>query len=220
MDFEKIVEQVAEKYQAEGYTITLHPGRGKLPSFAADFGVDFLAIKGDEHVAVQVKASRDELRKDPDTLKMAEVINAQPGWRFDLVVINAETPKEQFTAEATEPTLDEIQRNLDYAEKAIATGDLDYPFLISWGSLEAAMRNAARSNGLEVKTYTPSSLLRVLYSNGLLERDEFDWLNRTMKIRNAAVHGMSLPRLDPNIVQYLIAVARNLISPRKPESKE
>jgi hypothetical protein len=149
MDFETELAQVAERYRAEGYEVTLRPQGPQVPAFAACFHPDLLAIKGTENVLVQVKESSEELKKDPDVSRMAETINAQPGWRFDLVVLNGSRDGEQVAEEAMEPPLESILRNLDEAERAARAGEVASAFLLAWGSLEAAMRRAARSAGIK-----------------------------------------------------------------------
>src|SRR5207253_3082188 len=67
MNFDTELAWVAETYRAEGYQVTLRPGPGDLPPFAAGFRIDLLAAKGTERVLVQVKVDREELQKDPDS---------------------------------------------------------------------------------------------------------------------------------------------------------
>src|SRR5258708_22416779 len=49
------LEQVAEKYRAEGYEVTLHPRGDQLPPFAAAFHPEILARNGGLQVLVAVK---------------------------------------------------------------------------------------------------------------------------------------------------------------------
>src|SRR6266849_1205714 len=90
MNLEKAIAEVAEQYHSEGYEVTLHPNDTQVPSFAAGMNLDLLATKNGEHVLVQVKETREDLQNDPAGIRNAEVINAQPGWRLDLFVLNAE----------------------------------------------------------------------------------------------------------------------------------
>src|SRR5271166_6970299 len=85
MDFEKELERIGKQYQGEGYNVILHPGADQLPAFAVDFGTDILAIRSDEKVLVQVKWDRATLQADPNIPRRAEIIDANPGWKYDLV---------------------------------------------------------------------------------------------------------------------------------------
>src|SRR5437870_1559298 len=137
MDFAKAADEVAERYLSEGYQVIVCPSGSQVPCFAKDLHVDLLAIKGDEHVFVQIKENREDLKTDPETAKAADIINAQPGWRFDLVVLNTDSPTEKLAREVGEPSIDAVLQNLDHVERAARAGDGASAFIIAWASLEA-----------------------------------------------------------------------------------
>lgn len=211
MEFDKAIENVADKYRFEGYQVTVRPKANQVPSFAAGLPVDLLASKGDEHVLVRVKESMEELRKDPESVRIAEAISAQAGWRFDVVVLSGDSPSEKLAKEGDEPSTDAILRNLEHAERSAQNGEQAASFIIAWASLEAAMRGAARASGIELQNISPFFLLRTLYSNGLLEREEFDRLNDYLRFRNAVVHGLEAPRIDTLPTLYVVHAARRLL---------
>jgi REase_AHJR-like len=212
MEFENELARVAERYRSEGFEVTMDPQPGQLPAFAVGFQPDMLATKDGLKVLVQVKKDQEELRRDPDTSRMADVINAQPGWRFDLVVLNRDAESERIIKDATEPSIEALSRSLDYAERAAANGDPATAFIMAWAALEAAMRRAARTAGLEVERLSPLFLLRTLYSNGLLERHEYDELNNHLRLRNAVVHGLEVPHFDEAVPLYVVNAARKLLA--------
>src|SRR5258708_1722562 len=209
---EDTLAQVAEKYRCEGYQVVSRPSADDVPAFARDHQVDLIAYKGNEQVLVQVKASRHELRDDPKAIELAELVNGQHGWRFDLVVLNQEPDFDKVSPEASEPPAETIEERLADAEQMSNTGELQLSCVMSWAGLEAAMRHAARAAGIEVKSAAPSFLLGALYSEGLLHRNEFNQLNEAMKIRNALVHGMMIPAINASVPQYVVEVARKLLS--------
>jgi hypothetical protein len=211
MDFEKAVENVAGRYRSEGYQVTVRPEESQVPPFAAGLHVDLLATKADEYVLVQVKENREDLRNDPQSARIAEAINAEPGWRFDLVVLSGDSPTEKLAKEAPEPSVDVILRNLNHAERSAQAGDHASSFIVAWASLEAAMRRAARASGMELQNISPLFLLRTLYSNGLLARNEFDQLNGYLRFRNAFVHGLAAPNIDAVPTLYVVSAARKLL---------
>ncbi len=212
MDMERELAQVADKYRCEGYRVMLHPGAGDVPSFAEGQAVDLLAQKGEEKVLVRVKANREDLRDDQGLLRLAELVDQQPEWRLDLVVLNRDAPAYQVAPDATEPPLEQIEQSLAHAEQVSVAGELQLSCVLSWAALEAAMRRTARAAGIGVKDASPSYLLRALYAEGFLYKQEFDRLDDVMKIRNAIVHGMMLPAISPTIPQDVASVARRLLS--------
>ena len=208
----KAIETVAERYRSEGYQVVVRPNGSELPSFAAGLHLDLLATKGDERVLVEVKENREDLQNDPESVRMAEAINAQPGWRFDLYVLNAASPADKLARTAAEPSVDAILGNLDYVEKSARAGDHASSFVIAWAALEAAMRRAARAAGIQLQSVSPIFLLRTLYFNGLLEKSEFDRLNDSLRIRNVVVHGLEAPALDAAVPLYIASAARKLLA--------
>jgi len=159
-----------------------------------------------------VKENREDLQNDPESARAAEVVNGQPGWRFDLFVLNADSPTEKLAKVVPEPSLDAILENLDYAERSAHAGDRASAFIIAWASLESAMRRAARAAGIEVQSMSALSLLSTLYSNGLLERTELDQLNGYLRFRNAIVHGLEVPQIDAALPLYVASAARKLLA--------
>jgi hypothetical protein len=46
----------------------------------------------------------------------------------------------------------------------------------------------------------------------MLQRAEFDQLKEALKVRNALVHGLAVPRIDAALPTYLTAVAQRLLA--------
>jgi hypothetical protein len=212
MDKNHEISLVAERYRADGYEVKALTNGVQLPPFAAGFRLDLFATKAGEKVLVQVKQGQKDLEKDSTTADMARVINAQPGWRFDLVVLGDEDAIERIVREGEEPSAESLSLLLDHAERTAKAGDTPSAFIRAWAALEAAMRRAARTAALEVASASPLFLLGALYSNGLLERQEYDELNNYLRLRNAVVHGLEVPAIDSTVPLYVASVARKLLA--------
>jgi hypothetical protein len=142
---------------------------------------------------------------------LAEVVNAQPDWRFDLVVVDAETSIEKIAEVANEPSLDQIRETLTRAKKLVLSGDTGIACILAWGAFEASMRkvrNAAELHG----RIAPNELMRTLYSNGILSHEEFRELQELFNIRTQIVHGMATPVIDAEKVCDLIAITNKLLA--------
>jgi hypothetical protein len=213
MNFETELERIAEQYRSEGYEVVVRPQKSQLPPFAEGWNVELLAANGDRKVLVQVKRNQDDLKRDPDAPRMAEVTAAQPGWRYDLFVLGEGRPREQIAEGAVEPAPERILQSLDEVERACArAGQVAPSFLVGWASLEAAMRRAARAAGIPLKSDTTEFLLLALYSNGLVEREEFDALKDHLRTRNAILHGLEVPGIDTGAVLAVAGAARKLLA--------
>src|ERR1700683_4166759 len=114
MDTKIELAQVVERYRTDGYDVKPLTNGSGLPPFATGFHLDLLASKGGIQVLVQVKQGQQDLQDDPNTAEMARVINAQPGWRFDLVSLGNETGGPLRADE--EPSLEALSRMLDHVE--------------------------------------------------------------------------------------------------------
>src|ERR1700678_3301807 len=91
MDFAQELNRVADIYKGQGYQVIVRPGAEALPPFAKDFQVEILARRGDGGVLVSVKKNHAEMQADTDMQRYAEVTGAQPGWRFDFVILESES---------------------------------------------------------------------------------------------------------------------------------
>ena len=205
------LRQVAKHYEDEGYSVILQPHGADVPSFASGLQIDLIATRGDENVIVEVKTTRGDVERDPHVQRLAQIVSAQPNWRFDLVVTEGETSVEKVADDAAEPSMDQILEMLDRAEAISGTGDLQGAYVHAWAGLEAAMRRVKN----EVNLYgriAPNELMRVLYSNGILAPDEFNTLKQSYAIRTQVVHGLIPAKIDLVPLYRVTAIARKLLA--------
>jgi hypothetical protein len=206
------LEKAADQYRKEGYAVTVRPGRADLPSFLTDVGVDLLARKGTESVAVQVKR-RDELY-DVKSLAGAAA-PAPPGWRYDLVVVPV-NGADDVPPELPRPDADHVKALLTESERLLDFGSPRAAFLIAWSAAEAVLREASRREGLGAETAAPRPMLDALYSNGVLSREEFDHLKACLDVRNRLVHGLPYQGPETDDTRFLIELANRTLRQASP----
>jgi hypothetical protein len=187
----------------------VHPRGDQLPPFVANSQLDLIATRGNEGVIVEIKTNRIDLSRDHQLVRLAEIVNAQPGWRLDVVVLEQETVIEKAAQEATEPSDEQLAQILKTAEELADQGYTPYAYVVAWGGLEAAMRRMRDGAELYGRT-TPTELMRTLYGNGLLSREQFERLRESYKIRTQVVHGLVPPKVDSELVRFVTATARYL----------
>jgi hypothetical protein len=213
MDSEKEVERIAEQYRDEGYVVVTHPDVDHLPEFAADFGVDLVATRGDGRVLVQVKQNRAAVEADPMIPVRAGITATQPGWRYDLVGLHEDDPNRRALKEAREPTREQIEQMLAEAEKVTKDGALRSGFVVGWAGLEAAMRRAAQKGGVGGVIGTPpTTLLREVYASGYIPRDDCARVDEARRLRTEIVHGLASPGISSEAVYYLVRLARHFLA--------
>lgn len=206
----QVLAEIADRYRREGYDVVVTPGPGQIPDFLAGFRPDLLATRGEQGVVVEVKLRRLDLADDPQITRLAEVLDARPGWRLDTIVLEPETSLEGAAQGGVEPSDSELQQMLDTADELAANGYAPYACVVAWAGLEAAMRRLRD----EVELYgrsTPNELMTTLYGKGFLSREQFLRLRHAQQIRNRIVHGLVPQTVDTGTVRYLTDTVRNLV---------
>jgi REase_AHJR-like len=203
------LHRIAKRYRDDGYDVIIDPRGDRVPPFAVGFELDLVATRGNKGVVVEIKTNRFDLSHDPQIMRLAQVVNAQPGWRLDVVVLESETAVEKAAQKAAEPSDEQLAQILKAAEELADQGYSPYACVVAWGGLEAAMRRV-RDGAERYGRATPAELMRTLYGNGFLSREQFDRLKESYKIRSQVVHGLVPPQVDPELVRYVTATARYL----------
>jgi uncharacterized protein YutE (UPF0331/DUF86 family) len=206
------LEQVADPYRLRGYAVTVRPSASELPPFAKDFKIEILATRGDGNVLVSVRKNPTEFRKDPDVSRYAEAIDHQKGWRYDIIVLEADNRPESEVPGAKEPSESDIRKALNDAERMQQAGFVAQSLIAAWSALESAMRWRIRAEGLRDDWKTsPKTMINELYSHGFLSRSTFDDLEGYLRLRNVIVHGFAPPEVEPSAVEFLVRTARELL---------
>jgi hypothetical protein len=200
---------IAEEYRSRGYEVIEQPSPEQLPEFLAGYHPDVLVQRGDEAIIVEVK-SRSSLIKDPRIRELARLVQAEPHWNFELVVVGEE---DQLNApEGAHPfERDDIFRGIEGAERLVASGFSEAALLQAWSTLEATVRLLSEEEGLVLERLNPLSILTQATSNGVISRDDYNFLTKVMKYRNALAHGFKTIDFDPALVTELINNTKRLL---------
>jgi hypothetical protein len=211
MDAQEVLEGRGEEFRKEGYVVIMHPEKDHLPQNLRDLRIDLLARRGEQVIAVQVK-SRDQLHDLGDYKQLADRLKMEPGWEPELVVFPPENG-EQLPRDGTKLGVGEILSLTEEASRTFAVGALRASFLVAWAAVEAAMREAARQEGIAIDREVPRFLLQTLYTNGIISREDYDQVEHCFRVRNALVHGFAPPKLEAADVEFLLNFAGRLLRP-------
>jgi hypothetical protein len=207
------IEDIAKPYRDDGYHILLEPGRHELPEFLKGFDPGMIATKGDERVVVEV-ATRDQV-KNQKTKKNLEYwigkVNSEPGWRFDLVIVNREPWPDPISADSKELDPEEIRARNRTIQPILSLRLIEPASLYAWSMVEAAMRVVAERFRIALVDKTPFYVMKTLYSKGVISNAEFDDLQRLMKIRNSIAHGLKTSKLDGDIPLDMMSITERLL---------
>jgi hypothetical protein len=212
MNLENELRRVAKQYQDEGYTVTLRPHGDAVPAFAREFDLDLIAARGSESVIVEVSANRSALASDTQALRLADAISKQPGWRFDVVVVQSDRDTRNPYAHAGEPTAEQVRGMFAEAERLLGVS-ASAALVTAWAGFEATMRGLAQKAGIGGRTGTnPATLLRELYASGFLSPDELKFADELRAVRSAVVHGFAPTAVSEPAARRLIELGRHKLT--------
>jgi hypothetical protein len=83
--------------------------------------------------------------------------------------------------------------------------------VLAWSAAEGVLRRLARRERLDVEGQSPAFLIKTLFSQGLLTREQYDSLNDAMRHRNMVVHGFSINEIEGPVIRNLVIFAKSLI---------
>jgi hypothetical protein len=220
MTIEERLNHLTDRYRSLGFKVVIRPGPDDLPPFAMDFKVEIVATSEKGNVLAVAKASPSELQADNEMSRYAEIPNRQPGWRMDLFVLGPDNPSVPEAREAKEPTAEEIRSSIDGAERMLRAGFTAQAVIAAWATLESTMRRRLQAEGTRAGWGTsPRTLLNELFSAGVFSNSEFRDLEGLSQLRNVIVHGFSVPDVSPSVVEFLLGVARRLLTESQPAKK-
>jgi uncharacterized protein YutE (UPF0331/DUF86 family) len=180
------LERVAQEYRARGYQVVVSPSGPDLPEFLRDYPPDIVASNDRESVLVEVK-DRYSTANLARLRTIAQRIENQPGWRLAVVSPSLHGgPTEEFRP----ADMQRIRQLLSEASALQENGHQRAAILLYWAAFEAAMRLAADRYAVEVPRPDTWSLMRELVSNGVLDRDRYQSLNDSFRLRSAFAHGL------------------------------
>ena len=202
---ERTLQRIAKEYRIKGYEVEIHPV--KPPTILGRFRPDMIAKNRSETVVVEVKTRSDLMRSE--LFDLSTLVERQPGWRFELVITN---PKLNISVpdEAEMPSIEDIKSRLTQAKSLIKLDQTEAALVLIWSAIEGLLRLIAQNQGVQARNRTALYLIKKLYSEGILDKNTFLLFEQTAKIRNSVVHGLSLPKIDTNLLNQLVESAQQL----------
>jgi len=200
---------IAEEYRRRGYEVIEEPAQEQLPDFLSGYHPDLLIRKGEEARVVEVK-SRAALTKEPQIRELARLLHTKPNWNFELVIVGEE--EQLRTPEGARPfDRDDILQGIQAPEQLLELGFAEAALLLAWASLEATLRLLARKEDIVLDRFDPLYVLNQAVMHGIISRDEYNFLTKVMKYRNALAHGFKVVDFDRALVKELISTTQYLL---------
>lgn len=203
---EYTVRRIAEQYSADGYLVITEPGPNDLPEALKDFQVDLVARRGTETVIVEVKKSSVD-KRDPRLVALAQKISEIPNIRLDLVS-TAATPKsdnKSLSSSALTARVTEANRLRQLRSKEAS-------IMLLWSATEGTLRLLAEMAHISATTHNPSVLIKNMYSQGVIDRRQYEVLSRAVRYRNAAAHAYELGEIDEGFLERWSSLTLDLLT--------
>ena len=199
------IDAIAQEYLAKGYEVS----RGVPLDFFPSFRADIVARKGDEVKVIEVKA-QTSMERNPSTGEMLEILYSKPGWTYQLNLVG-ERGKLRSPEDARPYISLDIRRHIEESERLLRLGFTEAAFLIAWSASVAVLRTLIEEHGITVKRVTNSAyIVDLAVIEGVISREDYEYLNDVMKHRNAVAHGFSVSGVNDEFVVNLLEVIQRL----------
>ena len=201
---QQTAQELARRYQSEGYEVIVEPMKDEIPDFLRYFHPDLIALRSDRSVAVEIKTSR-RVRRADYWRELAEAVRAQPTWHLEIVSDGSPEPAEESISQ------EEIEEQVQHSVALAEAGELSASLLLASSALEAAMRLTAERFNVHASDPRPQSLANRLYSEGLMDREDYDSSLASLRQRDAVAHGFR-QKVSVDELSRLDTIVRNLLT--------
>ncbi|HYF70218.1 MAG TPA: hypothetical protein VD884_18895 [Ohtaekwangia sp.] len=208
------IRQVAKEYEAKGYKVLIEPRGKDIPSFIENYKPDLIATSNDDNVIVEVKTHAD-ISKLNILRNIADEIDKQKHWRFELVVTGSKGDNPEISNTYTDLDFSEIKGGIKVAKGLVKKNQYAAAFIICWANLESLARQVLLHEKRKLQNKTPLVLIKTLFSLGHLTRADYDSLEKLFLIRNQVVHGYKAKQLDQKTTLRLISITQKLMDEKR-----
>jgi uncharacterized protein YutE (UPF0331/DUF86 family) len=172
------------EYRRQGYEVREHPRGNALPDFLGGFAPDLLVMKDDDRAVVVIK-TREEMIGSNELVALAKAVNAQTGWRLELISLGQRKP---VAAELPEDALDRL---VAAAWTAFDAGQREMALIYLVSLLDEFVRDAAVRHRIRGRDGAASGVIQELAFMGVIDETTADVLEDAWERRNAIVHGVA-----------------------------
>jgi Holliday junction resolvase len=206
-NIERRIREIVKDYESKGYKVYINPNQLHLPSFLKNYEPDILAKKENDNVIIEVKTRNDRLNLQRFE-NLAKEIDKRKDWRFEMVFTNQ---KEKVLEPTYQNILSELEINNRILEinKLVELRSFEASFLLSWSTIEAVLRNKLRNEKFDTNRKTTVSIMKTMFSLGLINQHDYKALQKGNTYRNNLIHGFE-QNIDRFSIQNILQLINNL----------
>jgi len=206
---EDMINELAEKYAHEGYSVTLEPSELDLPFDLDGYRPDLIATKDSSGLIVEVKSKLARLPVKRFRA-IAEEVARHPGWRFLLVTLDDVEGQNPPGISEDLPQWTQLKDHACQADGLLKERKMEPALLYLWSIFEASLRKHAIETPIPVERFPVSRLINHMYSLGELTLSQYDLTNAVLETRNKLAHGF-LTKLDYSLMNQFKSLVEGLI---------
>jgi hypothetical protein len=180
----RVLDLLAERYRAQGYTFFKYPSKEVLPPFLGVYRPDAIALGPKDNVAIEVQTG------DKGNHLLPKLFEGQKTWRFEVVLAREFPAEEEFD----KPSFKEVNNLIEEANRLLAAGS---------NELDPESHRFATS---------ALALAEYLESQGLADEQAGKRLRECAKYRNKLVHGLWDEPLSADLVRFILDLATDVLS--------
>lgn len=194
------LDELTSEYLRKGYRVVARPRPEEVPQFLREFQLDLVAVSDNDKVAVVVKSSPDLTSQS--LVHLAEAVEAQQGWRLELVVVNQPAAPEIPIQGELVPE-DRVESLLHEAHVLNGEKRSEAAAMMAWAAAESVLRRLVGSVDVRAERKSSGTILKQLYVLGLIDAEEYDSFNSAMEFRNAFAHGFAATVSSETIERFI-----------------
>jgi uncharacterized protein YutE (UPF0331/DUF86 family) len=179
----EFLEGLRSRYEAEGFSFTVHPDRSVLPDFMIGYTPDAVAWKPGQNVAIELKRNQSpSMQRALQDIR--RLFDGHPDWQFHVVYMST-GPLQSISIPSASPEVIRMQLNevLELSEE----GHCRAAFVIAWALLEAALQSVDDAD--VGKPRMPGTVVQALAMNGSISPETEQRLRALIQLRNRILHG-------------------------------
>ncbi len=203
------LQDVAREYREQGYDVIIAPSRDQLPAFLAPFRLDMIARNDHETVIVEVR-TQESLTQSPELDAIAQAVEDREAWRFELVVTNPKDSKLRLNRAAILLDRPDIAYRLQEGRQLSEQEHGEAALLLTWTAIEALLRRLAQEENILLPQDNLMYLVKSLFSQGLLDKEQYQILQEGLEARNTIIHGYQGTQSYATTLGKLLQVADQL----------
>jgi hypothetical protein len=125
---------------------------------------------------------------------------------------------EESVGVAADLGVDAAIKQIEEAELLLNPRTMRAALVMGWSAFEAAARAILQPGRSALASASPGQMIEELRSRGLVSQEEHTRLQQSLYVRNIVAHGGRPGDLTPDLVPFLLSLARRLLRTAMPQS--